>query len=83
MNEEFEKFLKKNRGKIPQFMRDTPTCREVLQNIFAAGQAAEREALQAKLDDLSVWCEAVQADIVYCYQIDEMIRKRGEVTNEC
>lgn len=48
------------------------------QTAFAAGQAAEREVLQAKIDDLSVWCEAVQADIVYCCQIDEMIRKRGE-----
>lgn len=78
MSEEFEKYLKKNRGKIPQFMRDTVHCRSVLQNIFAAGQAAEREACAEIADGHII----KGLDRCVGLRVAEFIRKRGEVLSE-
>jgi hypothetical protein len=90
MSEEFAKYLKKNRRKIPQHMRDTVHCHSVLQNIFAAGQLSEREACAELVESVEDHCYSASAACAYFNQSEcvdkstifcaiRAIRKRGEV----
>lgn len=79
----FEEWLKKNRTKIPKYMRDTEEGRKVLESSYNAGVAAERERCaaicEADIQEHAITITAAQQETHnQCCQYLAAAIRRGE-----